>query len=189
MLPIFFTGLLVFFHLGQPLFFRQLRIGRQKSHFNILKFRTMTNEVDGKGRLLDDEFRQTRVTRFIRRKRLDELPQLWAILIGHMALVGPRPLLPQTIDDFGELGNHRCRVKPGMTGWSQVSGNVLLNNDEKLKLDLWYVSHRSFLLDIQILFETIQVVLLGEKKNNLRIENAEMWLLKSQLRDAWQTKE
>jgi lipopolysaccharide/colanic/teichoic acid biosynthesis glycosyltransferase len=174
--PILLTALIIFVSMGKPVFFRQTRMGKDKAQFNILKFRTMTNAVDQTGELLADEQRQTNLTRIIRRVRLDELPQILAILKGDMALVGPRPLLPVTIEEFGVAGDHRCLVRPGLTGWSQVSGNVLLENSEKLKLDLWYVNHRSLSLDLKIIYETIKVVLFGERKNNLRIEIAEAWL-------------
>jgi len=179
--PILLTGLVIFISLGQPIFFRQSRIGKLKSQFNILKFRTMTIEVDRDGNLLPDELRQTALTRFIRRVRLDELPQILAILKGDMALVGPRPLLPDTIDEFGLLGERRCFVKPGLTGWSQVSGNVHLSNIEKLKLDLWYVNHRSLFLDVKIIYETFIVLLFGEKIKNNRIKTADMWLSEESL--------
>ena len=180
-LPILLTGLMIFIFLGRPVFFRQPRIGKLKSQFNILKFRTMTNEFGSDGNLLPDELRQTTFTRFIRRVRLDELPQILAILKGDMALVGPRPLLPVTIDEFGLLGERRCLVKPGLTGWSQVSGNVHLSNIEKLKLDLWYVNHRSLFLDVKIIYETFTVLLFGEKVNNNRINTADMWLSEENL--------
>lgn len=187
-IPILLTGLVIFVSLGKPIFFRQTRVGRSKSQFNILKFRTMTNDVDQDGNLLGDDLRQTKVTRFIRRVRLDELPQILAILKGDMAMVGPRPLLPETIEEFGDLGEYRCKVRPGLTGWSQVSGNVLLNNDQKLKLDLWYVDHRSLLIDLKILFETVKVVLFGEKLNSLRVQAADIWSTK-QASKTIQTKE
>ena len=180
-IPILLTALIIFVSLGQPIFFRQSRIGKLKSQFNILKFRTMTNEVDRDGNLLPDELRQTTLTRFIRRVRLDELPQILAILKGDMALVGPRPLLPVTIDEFGLLGERRCLVKPGLTGWSQVSGNTHLSNIEKLKLDLWYVNHRSLFLDVKIIHETFIMLLFGEKINNNRVKAANKWLSEESL--------
>ena len=175
-IPIFLTGIAILLILGKPVFFKQTRVGKTKKTFDILKFRTMTNETGKDGNLLSDEMRQTFFTRIVRRTRLDELPQLIAILKGDMALVGPRPLLPQTIKEFGILGDQRCQVKPGLTGMSQVSGNVHLNNTEKFKLDLWYVHHRSLLLDLKILSETILVIILGEKIRKDRIMEADIWL-------------
>jgi lipopolysaccharide/colanic/teichoic acid biosynthesis glycosyltransferase len=175
-IPIFLTGIAILLVLGNPVFFRQQRVGKSKVPFNILKFRTMTNQTDKDGNLLPDEMRQTFFTRLVRRTRIDELPQLIAILKGDMALIGPRPLLPETIEEFGILGEERCRVRPGLTGLSQVSGNVHLNNSEKFKLDLWYVHHRSLLLDLKILSETVLVIIFGEKIRKDRISKADIWL-------------
>ena len=93
-----------------------------------------------------------------------------------MALVGPRPLLPETIKSFGPQGQYRCSVRPGLTGWSQVSGNTNLDNQEKLTLDLWYVAHRSTILDLRIMAETVGVAIRGEHRRIDRIEAASQWL-------------
>ncbi|MCV6824499.1 MULTISPECIES: sugar transferase [Halocynthiibacter] len=188
-IPIAVTGAALYLALGSPVFFRQTRVGKDLRVFDILKYRTMTNDVDENGNLLPDEMRQTRFSKFIRRVRLDELPQILAIAKGDMALVGPRPLLPQTIESFGELGKERCKVRPGLTGWSQVNGNVNLTNAQKLKLDLWYVYHRSLLLDFKIIVATIGVVIFGENVNDDRINTAESWLREVGLAEQFENKE
>ncbi|WP_298908513.1 sugar transferase [uncultured Aliiroseovarius sp.] len=169
------TFLIVATTLGRPVMFRQTRAGKGGVPFDLVKFRTLTDERDDNGDWLPDEDRLTPAGHFLRRSRFDELPQLFIILAGRMALVGPRPLWPETIDDFGADGITRGHVRPGLTGWSQVSGATLLNNDEKLKLDLWYVAHRSTALDLQIMIETVGVVLSGEHRREDRIEAAERW--------------
>ena len=109
----------------------------------------MHDARDETGCLLPDEARTTRATRLMRKLRVDEIPQLLAVLFGELALVGPRPLLPATVNSFGALGRIRGSVRPGVTGWAQVSGNTLLSNDEKLALDIWYIDHRSLSLDFR----------------------------------------
>lgn len=159
--------------IGRPILFRQVRVGRRGVHFNIEKFRTMTNERDALGRLLPDDARTPRLMRFIRRSRLDELPQLFAIIRGDMSLVGPRPLLPETVASFGRLGERRCAVAPGLTGWAQVNGNSRLDDGQKLALDLWYIDHQSFWLDLRILAMTLGVLLFGERVRQDRVAQAE----------------
>lgn len=151
--------------MGRPICFRQMRSGRGGAGFELVKFRTMTQERDAAGRLLDDAARLTRTGRFLRRCRLDELPQLWNVLKGEMSLIGPRPLLAQTIAAMGEPGIRRGAVRPGLTGWSQVNGNTLLSDAEKLELDLWYIEHRSLWLDLRIVARTFQVLAFGERRS------------------------
>lgn len=158
--------------MGPPTIFRQNRAGQSGKVFTLVKFRTMTDGRDAMGQLLPDEMRVTRATRLIRRLRLDELPQLWLILGGRLALVGPRPLLPGTIRDFGAQGMLRCSVAPGLTGWAQVSGNTRLSDSEKLALDLWYVAHRNTWLDLRILAETLVVACRGERRRAERLRLA-----------------
>lgn len=165
----------VFLQLGQPLMFRQRRAGLNGREIVIGKFRTMSDQRDSCGELLPDDQRQTKMTRLIRRLRLDELPQLWFVLTGQMALVGPRPLLPRTLAEFGELGVLRNSVRPGLTGWAQVNGNTRLSNSEKLAMDLWYVTHRSFWLDMRVLAETFLVPLRGEVRDDGRLRQATDW--------------
>lgn len=170
------VALILRWQLGPPVMFRQTRAGKDGQVFVVSKFRTMTDARDAAGVLLPDDRRQTRLTRLIRRLRLDELPQLLAVLQGRMALVGPRPLLPQTVAGFGPLGTLRNSVRPGLTGWAQVSGNTRLSDREKLALDLWYVAHRSLWLDLRILAETVLVPLRGEVRVELRLRSAQAWL-------------
>lgn len=155
--------------------FRQKRAGLNGREIMIGKFRTMNEQRDSRGELLPDHQRETGMTRLIRRLRLDELPQLWFVLSGEMALVGPRPLLPRTLASFGQLGVLRNSVAPGLTGWAQVNGNTRLNNAEKLALDLWYVAHRSFWLDMRVLGETFLVPLRGEIRDDGRLRQATDW--------------
>lgn len=182
LVPMCLTAAVIYLALGPPVFFRQVRAGKSKDPFVILKFRTMSTQTDTNGTLLADTLRQTKLTQIIRRLRLDELPQLLSILKGDMALVGPRPLLPSTIDAFDQLGVQRCRVRPGLSGWAQVSGNVNLTNIEKVILDVWYVHHRTLALDLKILAETVLVLVSGEKVNKSRIEEAKKWAARSGLR-------
>lgn len=170
------TWLIVLAQLGRPVLFKQTRAGLGGIPIRLEKFRTMTDARDCAGNLLPDEERETPVTRLIRRLRADELPQLLAILSGKMALVGPRPLLPETIAGFGSAGQLRGTVKPGLTGWAQVSGNTALAPGEKLQLDLWYVAHRSTRLDLRILAETAGVALFGERRRPDRLASAASWL-------------
>lgn len=151
--------------MGRPILFIQPRSGAHGIPFALIKFRTMRELYGPDGVLLDDTVRTTRLGRFLRRSRLDELPSLWNILVGDMTLIGPRPLLPVTVAAFGAGGVARGAVRPGLTGWAQINGNSLLQDGDKLALDLWYIRHASFALDLQILVRTIAMVLLGEKVN------------------------
>lgn len=166
---------------GSPVMFGQTRAGKDGSTFRIRKFRSLTDLRGPDGALLADEDRHMALTPFLRRSRIDELPQLFSILAGDMALVGPRPLLPVTIDSFGALGVRRSSVRPGVTGWAQVSGNTALSNEEKLTLDLWYAAHRTLALDLRILAETVGVVLYGETPSADRLAQARDWMAQSDL--------
>lgn len=158
--------------LGSPVLFVQARAGREGRAFQLVKLRTMRADTDSLGRLLPDSERTPPIGRFLRRTRLDELPELVNILRGEMAFVGPRPLLPETIHALGNDGELRGSVRPGLTGWAQVNGNVLLTLQEKVALDLWYISRRSLRLDLEILLRTVGVVLFGERIRNDRLEDA-----------------
>ncbi len=176
-LPFFLIAcLIVLWSVGAPLMFSQPRCGIGGRVFHLFKLRSMSEACGPDGELLPDDQRQTRATALIRRLRLDEIPQLVLILQNRMALVGPRPLLPETIQSFGSRGQYRCSVRPGLTGWAQVSGNTNLSNEEKLTLDLWYVAHRSLALDLRILYETIGVAIRGERRRTDRIATATQWL-------------
>lgn len=158
-----FLFVLVLATMGSPAFFVQERAGRNRRPFRMVKFRTMTNATDMGGLPLSDDQRMTRVGKFLRRSRLDELPGLWNILLGHMGLVGPRPLLMTSAPNLGPSGDERLSVRPGLTGWAQVNGNTLLRDDQKLEYDLWYVRNRSLTLDAKIILKTAGVIFFGEK--------------------------
>jgi len=151
--------------LGSPVFVRQLRPGLHGRPFTLLKFRTMTEARDPVGNLLPDEQRLTRLGRFLRRTSLDELPELINVLKGEMSLVGPRPLLMRYLDRYTPEQARRHEVKPGITGWAQINGRNALTWEEKFKLDVWYVDHRSFWLDAKILLLTLWKVLQREGIN------------------------
>lgn len=172
-LPVMFVvGAAVLGSLGRPVFFEQQRAGRHGKPFVLRKFRTMREAYDARGIPLPDADRLTRTGRLLRRTRLDELPQLFAILRGDMALVGPRPLLPETVASLGEAGQLRGRVRPGLTGWAQVNGNTLLSDRDKVALDRWYIANRSLRLDLSIIWRTIGTVFLGEHVRKDIIEGA-----------------
>lgn len=141
--------------MGRPVLFRQYRPGLHRKPFVILKFRTMTMKRDSTGQLLPDAERLTRFGRFLRHTSLDELPELLNVLKGDMSLVGPRPLLMRYLDRYSPEQNRRHDIPPGITGWTQVNGRNALHWDEKFALDLWYVEHRSFALDLKILALTV----------------------------------
>ncbi len=145
--------LVVVFH-GRPILFRQQRPGYKGKLFTIKKFRTMNNARDKAGNLLPDAERLTPLGRFLRVSSLDELPELFNILQGEMSLVGPRPLLTQYLARYSPEQARRHDVMPGLTGWAQINGRNALTWDEKFKLDIWYVDHWSFWLDVKILLLT-----------------------------------
>jgi undecaprenyl phosphate N,N'-diacetylbacillosamine 1-phosphate transferase len=140
--------------MGKPLFFRQKRPGFKEKIFSIYKFRTMTNEVDENGNLLSDEKRLKGFGKFVRSTSLDELPQLFNVLLGDMSFVGPRPLLVEYLDLYTIKQKKRHNVKPGITGWAQVNGRNAISWEEKFELDVWYVENQSFWLDMKILWLT-----------------------------------
>lgn len=147
---------------GAGAFFLQERPGLHGKIFKIIKYKTMTDERDAEGNLLPDKDRLTAVGKFVRSTSIDELPQLINVLKGDMALVGPRPLLPEYLPYYTEEENHRHDVRPGISGWAQVNGrnNVLWN--EKLAMDIWYVNHVSLKIDIHVIIKTIKSVILRE---------------------------
>ena len=147
---------------GAGAFFLQERPGLHGKIFKIIKYKTMTDERDAEGNLLPDKDRLTKVGKFVRSTSIDELPQLINVLKGDMALVGPRPLLPEYLPYYTEEENHRHDVRPGISGWAQVNGrnNVLWN--EKLAMDIWYVNHVSLKIDIHVIIKTIKSVILRE---------------------------
>ena len=143
-------------------FFTQTRVGRDARYFKVIKFKTMTDECDHQGVLLPDAERLTKIGRFIRSTSMDELPQLINVLKGDMALIGPRPLLVEYLTLYTKEQARRHDVRPGITGWAQIHGRNAISWDEKLKLDVWYVDHLSFPLDLKIFFLTIGKVVKKE---------------------------
>lgn len=147
-------SLLVWVFLGTPILFRQPRPGFHGRVFITYKFRSMTNRLGADGNLLPDKERLTPFGRFLRSTSLDDLPQLFNVLRGEMSLVGPRPLLLQYLQRYTPEQMRRHDVLPGITGWAQINGRNALDWDEKFRLDVWYVDHWSFWLDLKILFLT-----------------------------------
>jgi lipopolysaccharide/colanic/teichoic acid biosynthesis glycosyltransferase len=142
---------------GGPVLYRQTRVGKDGEDFELLKLRTMVvgAETKGAGFAVDaGDSRITRVGRLLRRTSIDELPQLWNVLRGEMSLIGPRPTLRYQVDQYTERQRRRLEVRPGLTGWAQVNGRATLPWDERTELDVWYVEHRSPLLDLKILLLT-----------------------------------
>jgi lipopolysaccharide/colanic/teichoic acid biosynthesis glycosyltransferase len=149
------TWAIVRLRLGAPVLFTQLRIGRGGQPFHIVKFRTMTGARDSSGQLLPDEKRMTALGRLLRNSSLDELPELWNILRGEMSFVGPRPLLPEYLQHYTPEESRRHEALPGLTGWAQVNGRNAVAWEERFRLDVWYVDHVSFWLDLKILVLTV----------------------------------
>jgi len=156
------TALAVRVSLGRPVLFRQVRPGKNEKLFSVYKYRTMNEARDAEGKLLPDAQRLTPVGRFIRSASLDELPQVWNVLRGEMSLVGPRPLLVEYLPLYNDEQRRRHLVKPGITGWAQINGRNDLSWEEKFQLDVWYVDHWSFVLDLKIIVRTAWKVLRRE---------------------------
>lgn len=144
---------------GAGAFFLQERPGKDGKIFKIIKYKTMTDERDANGKLLPDAQRLTTVGRFVRSTSIDELPQLFNVLKGDMALIGPRPLLVQYLPLYSPEQARRHEVRPGITGWAQCHGRNTLSWHEKFKLDVWYVDHCSFLTDVKVILTTIKKVI------------------------------
>lgn len=154
--------LLVRVKLGSPVFFRQVRPGKDSKPFEMIKFRTMLDAVDSSGNSLPDSGRLTKFGAFLRSTSLDELPGLWNVLKGDMSLVGPRPLLVEYLELYSREQARRHSVRPGITGWAQVNGRNAISWDDKFKLDVWYVDNQSFWLDLKILLLTVKKVFVRE---------------------------
>lgn len=154
--------LLIRIFLGSPVLFVQERPGLHGRIFRLYKFRTMTDARDAAGKLLPDAQRLTRFGRFLRSSSLDELPELWNVCKGDMSLVGPRPLLVQYLPLYSAEQARRHEVRPGLTGWAQVNGRNAISWPERFALDVWYVDHVSFVLDMKILCMTVWRVLKPE---------------------------
>lgn len=152
-------------NLGSPVIFRQVRPGLHGKPFEMIKFRTMTDERDVEGNLLPNEQRLPRFGKMLRATSLDEMPELWNVIKGDMSIVGPRPLLMDYLPLYNEEQAKRHNVRPGMTGYAQVNGRNSISWEEKFKLDTWYVENQSIWLDFKIMFQTVKKVLIKEGIN------------------------
>ena len=150
---------------GAGAFFSQERPGKDGRIFRLIKFKSMTDERDAEGKLLPDAKRLTHVGKFVRATSIDELPQLINVLKGDMALIGPRPLLPQYLSLYSKEQARRHEVRPGITGWAQVNGRNAISWTKKFELDVWYVDHCSLLLDLRIIVLTVKKVFVKEGVN------------------------
>lgn len=146
--------------MGSPIFFTQDRLGYNGETFKIWKFRSMTNCIDEDGQLREDEFRLTRFGKLLRDWSIDELPQLWNVVIGDMSLIGPRPLIAEYASRYTSEQMRRHEVRPGISGWAQITGRNSINWNQKFTLDVWYADHCNLILDLKILLSTIPLVLL-----------------------------
>lgn len=156
LLPVFiWISILVYGRMGRPVFYKQLRAGKNAVPFYVWKFRTMTDERDASGKLLPDKARLNKTGIFLRRYSLDELPQLWNVFKGEMSLVGPRPLFISYVPLYNAHQARRLETKPGLTGWSQVNGRNAISWEEKFRLDVWYIDNWTFWLDVRILLLTV----------------------------------
>lgn len=151
-------ALIIWRDLGRPVLFCQQRPGWHGRPFFLIKFRTMREVFDRNGTLLDDAVRLTPLGRWLRATSLDEMPELWNVVKGEMSLVGPRPLLMEYLSRYTPEQARRHEVRPGVTGWAQINGRNELNWEEKFRLDVWYVDHRTFWLDLVILWRTARQV-------------------------------
>ena len=165
-LPIMLIFTLLWFNYGvKEVFFKQIRPGIYTRKFQLIKFKTMNDKQNSEGNLLSDADRLTKIGHIIRKTSLDELPQLINVIKGDMSLVGPRPLLVEYLPLYNEHQKRRHEVKPGITGWAQVNGRNAISWKEKFELDVWYVDHCSFSLDMKILWLTILKVFKREGIN------------------------
>jgi lipopolysaccharide/colanic/teichoic acid biosynthesis glycosyltransferase len=153
-----FVALVVRRSIGRPVLFGQRRTGRDGRPFTLWKFRTMTDARDASGALKPDEDRLTRTGRRLRSTSVDELPELWNVVRGDMSLIGPRPLPVEYLSRYSTSEARRHEIRPGITGWAQVNGRNTVDWDRRLAMDVWYVDHRSLLLDLRILRKTVVAV-------------------------------
>lgn len=161
------TVILLVLNRGKP-FFIQARPGKNERIFKIVKFKSMNDKKGPDGKLLPDGERITQFGKFVRKSSLDELPQLWNVLMGDMSLIGPRPLLISYLPRYNEEQKKRHKVRPGITGWAQVNGRNAISWDKKFEYDVWYVEHFSFALDVKIFFMTLKKVI---KRADISAEN------------------
>ncbi|MCQ6341466.1 sugar transferase [Bacillus cereus] len=172
-IPMGIIAALVRIKLGSPVIFKQQRPGLHGKSFYLYKFRTMTDEKDEQGNLHSDYLRLTSFGKFLRKLSLDELPQLINVMKGDISLIGPRPLLMEYLSLYTPEQDRRHNVRPGITGWAQVNGRNAISWEEKFELDVWYVDHQSFWLDMKIIFLTIVKVFKSEgisQKGHVTIE-------------------
>ena len=163
-------ALSIFIVSGKNPLFLQKRPGFKEKPFKIVKFRTMNNARDAFGELLPDEQRITKLGKWLRKTSVDELPQLWNVLIGKMSFIGPRPLLMHYLDLYSEEQKMRHEVKPGISGWAQVNGRRGIDWKKKLELDVWYVKNISFKLDLKILLGTLKLLVNKEEIRKASLE-------------------
>lgn len=161
----FFVAYKVRKNLGSPVLFRQVRPGLHGKPFEMIKFRTMTDERDAEGNLLPNEDRLPKFGKMLRATSLDEMPELWNVIKGDMSIVGPRPLLMDYLPLYNAEQAKRHNVRPGMTGYAQINGRNTISWEEKFKLDTWYVENQSIWLDFKIMFQTVKKVLIKEGIN------------------------
>lgn len=161
-IPMVVIAWLVRRDLGSPVLFRQVRPGLHGQPFEMVKFRTMTNDCGSDGDLLPDTQRLKSLGLFLRASSLDELPELWNVLCGEMSLVGPRPLLMEYLPLYTFKQARRHEVPPGITGWAQVNGRNTISWEDRFELDVWYIDHHSLWLDVRILLITVKKVLLRD---------------------------
>ncbi len=159
-------GILIKIESPGPVFYKQVRVGLHGNYFNVIKLRSMKVDAENNGAQWaeKDDPRVTKIGKFIRRTRIDELPQLWNVLVGDMSLIGPRPERPMFTAQFNEEIPgfvERLKVKPGITGWAQINGGYDLTPKEKLILDKYYINNMNFLLDLKIIIKTIKIVITG----------------------------
>ena len=162
---LFVLAIVIRYKLGEGVLFRQRRPGLNGHVFEMIKFRSMTDELDQNGNVLPDSERLTHFGNMLRKSSLDEIPGLWCVLKGDMSLVGPRPLLLEYLPLYNQEQARRHNVRPGITGWAQVNGRNTISWEKKFELDVWYVDNYSFWLDIKILFLTVKKVLISEDIN------------------------
>lgn len=180
-------GLMVAIAHSWPVIFSQMRAGFRGRPFPVFKFRSMTDIKDQNGELLPDDARLTRLGRFLRSTSLDELPELFNVIKGDMSLVGPRPLLVQYLERYSPEQARRHNVLPGVTGWAQINGRNALTWEEKFSLDVWYVDHRSFWLDVKILLITMWKVIIREGISQPGQATAEEFMGNQGETPKWQT--
>lgn len=161
----FYVAYKVCKNLGSPVIFRQIRPGLHGKPFEMIKFRTMTDERDVQGNLLPNEQRLPKFGKMLRATSLDEMPELWNVIKGDMSIVGPRPLLMEYLPLYNQEQAKRHNVRPGMTGHAQVNGRNAINWEKKFELDIWYVENQSIWLDFKIMIQTVKKVLIKEGIN------------------------